>query len=173
MRSKSIWRDWILPLIVAVVLALTIRTFVAEARYINSESMVPTLRVNDRVFVDKIFYKMKGIERQDVIIFAPPPQAHTRDDYIKRVLGLPGDEVEIRDGMLFINGEAVEEIYLAEPMEGSYGPVVVPEGQFFVLGDNRNNSSDSRAWGFVPIENVKGKAILRFYPFERFGILSK
>lgn len=173
MRSKNIWRDWIFPLIVAVVLTLTIRTFVAEARYINSESMVPTLNVNDRVFVDKIFYRLQGIERQDVIIFMPPPQAHTRDDYIKRVLGLPGDEVEIRDGLLYVNGEAVEELYLAEPMEGNYGPVVVPEGHLFVLGDNRNNSSDSRAWGFVPLANVKGKAILRFYPFERFGILGK
>lgn len=173
MQSKGFFRNWVLPLAVAVVFALTIRTFVAEARYINSESMVPTLRVNDRVFVDKIFYKLEGIQRQDVVIFTPPPQAHTTDDYIKRVLGLPGDEIEIKDSALFVNGEKMEELYIAEAMEGSYGPVVVPEGQIFVLGDNRNNSSDSRAWGFVPLENVKGKAIIRFYPFERFGILTK
>lgn len=171
MRSKSFVRDWLVPLAVALVLALSIRTFVAEARYVNSESMVPTLEVNDRVFVDKLFYKMDGLQRQDVVIFAPPPEAHTKDDYIKRIVGLPGDEVEIKDGVLLINGEEIDEAYLAGTMDGSFGPVVVPENQLFVLGDNRNNSNDSRAWGFVPVENVKGRAIVRFYPFHRFGTL--
>jgi signal peptidase I len=171
MQSKNFLRDWLIPLVVALVLALSIRTFVAEARYVNSESMVPTLEVNDRVFVDKVFYKIDGIQRLDVVVFAPPPEAYTKDDYIKRVVGLPGDEIEIKEGVLFVNGEQVKEAYLAETMNGSFGPVTVPEGQLFVLGDNRNNSSDSRAWGFVPVENVKGRAIVRFYPFHRFGTL--
>lgn len=173
MKSRNIFRDWILPLAIAVLLALTIRTFVAEARYINSESMLPTLEVNDRVFVDKIFYKKEGLKRQDVVIFAPPPEALTRDDYIKRVVGLPGDEVWIHDGYLYVNGELSEEIYIKEEAKEEFGPITVPEMQIFVLGDNRNNSSDSRSWGFVPMENIKGKAILRFYPFARVGVLSQ
>lgn len=173
MKSKNVFRDWILPLGIAVLLALSIRTFVAEARYINSESMLPTLEVNDRVFVDKIFYKKEGLKRQDVIIFAPPPEALTRDDYIKRIVGLSGDEIWIHDGHLYINGELSEEVYVKEAITGEFGPVTVPEAQLFVLGDNRNNSSDSRSWGFVPVENIKGKAILRFYPFGRIGALNQ
>jgi len=172
LKSKKIFRDWILPLAIAALLALTIRTFVAEARYINSESMLPTLEVNDRVFVDKLFYKKDGLKRQDVIIFSPPLEALTHDDYIKRVVGLPGDEIWIHDGFLFINGDLSEEGYIKEAPAGEYGPITVPEMEVFVLGDNRNNSSDSRSWGFVPMENIKGKAILRFYPFTRVGDLS-
>lgn len=171
MRTRSFFQEWLLPLAVAILLALSIRTFVAEARYINSESMIPTLEVNDRVFVDKIFYKKSGLQRQDVIIFAPPEKAFTRDDYIKRIVGLPGDEVEIKEGYLWVNGEIWEELYVAEMVNDNFGPVIVPEGQIFVLGDNRNNSSDSRSWGFVPEANIKGKALIRFYPFHRFGTL--
>ncbi|HHX50275.1 MAG TPA: signal peptidase I [Clostridia bacterium] len=170
-RWRRLFREWILPLGIAVLLSLTIRTFVAEARYIPSGSMIPTLAIDDRVFVDKIVFKYEGLERKDIIVFAPPEEAHAETDYIKRVIGLPGDLVEIKDGLLCINGEPFLEDYLLEAMEGSFGPVKVPEGKLFVLGDNRNYSSDSRVWGFVPLENVKGKAMVRIYPFHRFGKL--
>ncbi|NLC37647.1 MAG: signal peptidase I [Clostridia bacterium] len=170
-RWRSLFREWIFPLSIAVLLALTIRTFVAEARYIPSASMIPTLAIDDRVFVDKIIFKYEGLERKDIIVFAPPAEARAENDYIKKVIGLPGDVVEIKEGLLYINGKYFAEDYLQEAMEGNFGPVQVPEGSLFVLGDNRNYSSDSRDWGFVPLENVKGKAVVRVYPFHRFGKL--
>ena len=158
----------------AVVLALGIRTFVAEARYIPTPSMVPTLKVNDRLLVEKMSYRFREPKRGDIVVFSPTEelkrQGHTYD-FIKRVIGLPGETIEVKHGKVYVNQRAIEEKYILAPAIDSYGPVVVPQNEYLVLGDNRNNSYDSHEWGFVPRSNLIGRASVRFYPFDRIGSL--
>lgn len=163
----------------SVILALGIRTFVAEARYIPSGSMEPTLEINDRLVIEKIGYRFNAPERGDIVVFWPPTSnpcgipsdsgTQRRDAFIKRVVGLPGDTVEITDGTVLINGEPLEEDYIAAPPDAAYGPEEVPPESYLALGDNRNSSCDSREWGFVPKENIIGKAVVRFWPPNRLG----
>lgn len=157
----------------SIVLALGIRTFVAEARYIPSESMLPTLEVNDRLVVEKISYHFNPPKRGDIVVFWPPDElfeeGERRDAFIKRVIGLPGDTIEVADGVVYINDEPLDEDYTKEPPTYSWGPETVPEDAYLVLGDNRNSSYDSHSWGFVPAENIIGKAVVRFWPPGRLG----
>lgn len=157
----------------SIVLALGIRTFVAEARYIPSGSMEPTLEINDRLVVEKISYYFNPPQRGDIVVFWPPdslfPEGKRRDAFIKRVIGLPGDTVEITNGTVFVNGEPLEEDYIKAEPTYVWGPETVPEGEYLVLGDNRNSSYDSHSWGFVPAENIIGKAVVRFWPPSRIG----
>jgi signal peptidase I len=171
------WQKWgenIQILILALGLALTIRTFVAEPRYIPSESMIPTLEVGDRLIVEKLSYLGHLPRRGDIIVFAPPPQLQAQgylgdQAFIKRVIGLPGDTIEIKDGHVFVDGGLQTESYIAEPPNYLMSPMVVPPAQLFVMGDNRNNSNDSHVWGFLPQANIVGHACFRFWPLERFG----
>jgi signal peptidase I len=168
------WRENIQILILALGLALTIRTFVAEPRYIPSESMIPTLEVGDRLIVEKLSYLGHLPRRGDIIVFAPPPQLQAQgylgdQAFIKRVIGLPGDTIEIKDGHVFVDGGLQTESYIAEPPNYLMSPMVVPPAQLFVMGDNRNNSNDSHVWGFLPQANIVGHACFRFWPLERFG----
>ncbi len=167
----------------SAVLAFGIRTFVAEARYIPSRSMVPTLQVDDRLIVDKVSYRFKDPQRGDIVVFMPPDEASvvctgpnaastSKDAYIKRIIALPGETVEVKEGRVFVNGQALQEDYLQEVPEYQYGPRVVPANSYLVLGDNRNNSCDSHYWGFVPRENIIGRAIVRFWPLGRMGEIS-
>lgn len=172
--DENPWLEGVKTIGLSVVLALGIRTFVAEARYIPSGSMEPTLQVNDRLIIEKISYHFNPPERGDIIVFWPTDklkeqQPDLRDAFIKRVIGLPGDQVEIRDNQVFINGEMLSEDYIAAPPEYEWGPDVVPEDSYLVLGDNRNNSFDSHYWGFVPRDNIIGKAVVRFWPPNRIG----
>lgn len=161
----------------SVILALGIRTFVAEARYIPSGSMEPTLEINDRLVVEKISYHLNPPERGDIIVFWPPeslfPEEEQRKDaFIKRVIGLPGDMVEVRDGTVFVNEVPLEEDYIKTAPNYVWGPETVPPESYLVLGDNRNSSFDSHAWepdSFVPQENIIGKAVVRFWPPSRVG----
>lgn len=157
----------------SVVLALGIRTFVAEARYIPSGSMEPTLEINDRLVVEKISYYFNPPERGDIVVFWPPdelfPEGKRRDAFIKRVIGLPGDTVEITGGTVYINGNPLEEDYIKAEPNYVWGPEKVPDDSYLVLGDNRNSSFDSHSWGFVPAENIIGKAVVRFWPPSRIG----
>ncbi len=158
----------------AAILAFGIRAFVAEARYIPSASMEPTLEINDRLIIEKISYRLRLPQRGDVVVFSPTKtlqQQGFKAAFIKRVIGLPGDTVEVKGGKVYVNGKALEENYIQEPPKYGYGPVQVPEAEYLVLGDNRNNSSDSRVWGFVPRENLIGRAGVRFWPPERLGRL--
>ncbi len=177
---ENIWLEVFKTLGLSAILAFGIRTFVAEARYIPSKSMVPTLQVDDRLIVDKVSYHFKDPQRGDIIVFMPPdeasvvctgPQAsqHNKDAYIKRIIGLPGDSVEVKQGQVFINGKPLKEGYVEEVPDYQYGPRVVPAGSYLVLGDNRNNSCDSHYWGFVPRDNIIGRAIVRFWPLNRLG----
>ncbi|NET37462.1 MAG: signal peptidase I [Cyanothece sp. SIO1E1] len=161
---------------IALSLALLIRFFVAEPRFIPSDSMAPTLDVGDRLVIEKVSYHLHLPERGDIVVFDPPEQlqayGYGRDQaFIKRVVGRPGQVLEIYDGRVFINQQPLTEDYILQPPEYELGPIVVPEGQLFVMGDNRNNSNDSHVWGFLPVENVIGRATFRFWPLERIGIV--
>jgi signal peptidase I len=164
--------EFLVILAVAFVLVFGfVRPFVLEAFRIPSESMVPTLLVGDRVFVNKFIYRLTEPERGDVVVFESVNGGE--EDLIKRIVALAGDEVEVRNGTLLVNGEAREEPYLNRnlPFNDSYGPSEVPEGHVFVMGDNRANSADSRVFGPLPIENIEGEAFVRFWPPLRIGSL--
>ncbi|MEL6493693.1 MAG: signal peptidase I [Cyanobacteria bacterium J06623_7] len=162
-------------LVSAGILAIGIRACVAEARYIPSESMLPTLEINDRLIVEKISYRFRKPKRGDVVVFSPTEALKEQDykeAFIKRVIGIPGDTVEVKNGEVYINGEEInEKNYILDPPNYQYPATKVPEGEYLVLGDNRNNSYDSHYWGFVPSENLIGRATVRFWPPNRLGPL--
>ena len=164
--------EFLVILAVAFVLVFGfVRPFVLEAFRIPSESMVPTLLVGDRVFVNKFIYRFTEPERGDVVVFESVNGRE--EDLIKRVVGVAGDEVEVRNGTLLVNGEAREEPYLNRgiPDDSFFGPTRLSEGEVFVMGDNRANSADSRVFGPVPLENIEGEAFAFFWPPARIGVL--
>lgn len=170
------WVEGLQTIALSVVLALGIRHFVAEARYIPSGSMEPTLQINDRLVIEKISYHLNPPEHGDIVVFWPPesltPPGKQRDAFIKRIIGLPGDVVEVRDGQVIRNGEVLTEPYIKAAPDYQWGPETVPEASYLVLGDNRNSSYDSHAWGFLPEENIIGRAMVRFWPPGRVGMLN-
>ncbi len=193
--------EFLVILLVSFVLVFGfVRPFVVEAFYIPSESMVPTLKVGDRVLVNKFIYRFTEPERGDIVVFQSveggplPPERNPierlvgffrgtfggratgevpREDLIKRVVGVPGDRIAVRGGTLYVNGEPQRELYLSKgfPDRSSSVPKRVPEDHVFVMGDNRANSRDSRFFGPVPEENIEGEAFLRFWPPNRIGVL--
>lgn len=165
--KKQIW-EWTRLLTLVLVLSFTFRHFIAEARYIPSESMEPTLKVGDRLYIEKL---SDTIERGDIVVFKSTPESHLDEDMIKRVIGLPGETVEIKDGIVYVNDQPLDEPYESEKPQKDFAPVTVPEGKLFVMGDNRNNSFDSRAWGMLPRENVIGKAVVKYYPFNEASLI--
>jgi len=189
-RSWSYWRDeWVKPILYALIIALIIRTFIAQPFKIPTSSMVPAFRPGDRIFVNKFIYgakipftgirfpKLRDPERGDIMVFISPVD---RKKYlVKRLVGLPGDIVEIKDHRLWINGEAVQEPQILRDIDyysmGEYatsrGSVKVPPGSYFTLGDNSRNSVDSRYWGFVPKKNVAGKVFLIHWPIKRIRVV--
>ncbi|CAN5832540.1 signal peptidase I [soil metagenome] len=174
-EKQNPWIEGLQTIGLSVVLALGIRQFVAEARFIPSGSMKPTLQVDDRLVVEKISYRFNPPERGDIIVFRAPQAAldlvgSTRKDaYIKRIIGLPGETVEIKDGQVFIDGEVLAENYIQAPPAYTWGPETVPAGEYLVLGDNRNSSSDGHEWGFLPGDRIIGRAVVRFWPPQRIG----
>lgn len=171
-EQENPWIEGLKTVALSAVLAFGIRTFVAEARYIPSGSMLPTLQINDRLIIDKVSYHFTQPERGDIVVFQPTEelrQQNFKDAFIKRIIGLPGDTVEVKDDTVFVNGEALSENYLQDYPDYEWGPQTVPEDQYLVLGDNRNNSYDSHYWGFVPRENIIGRAVVRFWPLKRLG----
>ncbi|MBD2234746.1 signal peptidase I [Phormidium tenue] len=169
--GKGILRETVETLGLSVLLALGIRTFVAEARYIPSGSMLPTLEINDRLIIDKVSYDFGDPQRGDIVVFRPPDALGQNEAFIKRLIGLPGDVIEVKNGQLYINGEPQAEPYIAAKPDYQYGPVTVPDDSYLVLGDNRNKSFDSHFWGFLPADHVIGRAVFRFWPPDRLGDL--
>jgi signal peptidase I len=175
-QEENPWVEILKTIGMAAVLSFGIRTFVAEARYIPSSSMEPTLEINDRLIIEKMTYRFQQPKRGDVVVFSATEALQKQgynDDFIKRIIGLPKDEVMVRNGNVTINGEIIREGYIKEAPQYDFGPVTVPEGEYLVLGDNRNNSYDSHYWGFVPRDKFIGRASIRFWPPERMGILDE
>ena len=172
-NSQNPWIEGLQTIGLSIVLALGIRHFVAEARYIPSGSMEPTLQINDRLVVEKVSYYFNSPERGDIVVFWPPdelfPNTGRRDAFIKRVIGLPGEVIEIKSGKVIVNGDSLDETYIKAPPEYQWGPETVPQSSYLVLGDNRNSSYDSHSWGFVPHQNIIGRAVVRFWPPDRLG----
>lgn len=171
-------QDNIRTIIIAVIMAIVIRTFIVEPRYIPSASMEPTLQVEDRIIVEKFTSLFRSPQRGDIIVFYPPASGAIADAskaYIKRVIGLPGELIAIHDGKVFINGQPLNETYIAEPPDYELplnSALTIPEHSYWVMGDNRNNSNDSHVWGFLPEQNIIGRAVFRFFPVDsRFGKL--
>lgn len=161
-------------ILIAFALSWVIRTYVLEPRVIPTGSMLPTIQLQDRVIVDKFFFKhFDQLHPGDVIVFHPPASAHSSDDFIKRLIGMPGDSIEIRNHTTYINGQPLYEPYILERPKKDMELTKIPEGSVFVMGDNRNNSADSREWGLLPIENISGRTLFRYWPLNRFGALAR
>jgi signal peptidase I len=162
--------EFVIILLVSFVLVFGfVRPFVVEAFWIPSASMVPTLKYGDRVLVNKFIYRFTEPQRGDIIVFKSVEG--DGQDLIKRVVGVPGDEIAVRGGKLFVNGEPQKEPYVNKkyPDRSFYDPTTVPKDHVFAMGDNRANSQDSRIFGPVPEKNIEGEAFLRFWPPDRIG----
>ncbi len=196
-KPRSLLRELPLLLGVAFVIAFLVKSFVAQAFFIPSESMVHTLEVGDRVLVSRMSYRLHEPRRGDVVVFTSPFDTagedddddplptrvlHTvlesvglrqpsTEDFIKRVIALPGETVEGKAGKILINGRALAEPYLAEPGAGEFPPTTIGANQVWVMGDNRNRSSDSRVFGPISESKIVGRAILRIWPVNRLGFL--
>lgn len=165
-------REVLETMIPAVIIALLINLLLAQATRVYGQSMEPNLHTDQRLVVEKISYNrwlhVRGPQRGDVVVFRIDPNS---DLLIKRVIGLPGDRVEIRAGQVFINGELLDEPYLTQPTFGDYGPIDVPPLHIFVLGDNRGFSNDSRAFGPLALDSVIGRAWFSYWPPDQWGVV--
>jgi signal peptidase I len=164
-------------LAIALVIAVLLRLFVAEPRFIPSNSMEPTLQVGDRLLVEKVSYRWQPPHDGDIVVFTPPPQLQEygytdRQAFIKRVVATPGETVTVKDHQVLVDGAPLQEDYVLESPEYAMPPITVPPGGLFVMGDNRNDSNDSHVWGVLPQENIVGRARFRFWPFSRVGEIS-
>lgn len=173
MAAKPWWRETIETILWALALALILRTFVVQAFWIPSGSMIPTLEIGDRVLVAKFWYTFSEPKRGQIAVFKYP--VDPQRDFVKRIIGLPGETVSMKDGMVYVDGKPVDDGYVRNHDYYDMEPVKVPKGQYFVLGDNRPNSQDARFWPdehkFVPKNYFKGPAFVRYWPISRIGLL--
>ena len=166
-------KEFIQSLVIAAVLAFFIITFVAQSFVVDGRSMEPTLHNGERLFVNKFIYRFHPPERGDIVVFTPRGAPDKK--YIKRVIGLPGETVYIRDGRTYINGEPLQENYINEPMQQNFGPYQVPKNSVFVMGDNRNHSADSRfpgIVGYVNYDSISGKAFWVYWPLTKMRVIN-
>lgn len=176
-EPENFWkksRENLIILAIALGLSILIRTLIAEPRFIPSDSMFPTLEIGDRLVVEKVSYNFRPPLQGDIIVFNPPEQLQTLgyaadQAFIKRVIGQPGQRVEVKNGWVYIDNQPLYENYVAEPPNYKLDPQQIPENFYFVMGDNRNDSNDSHVWGFLPKKNIIGRAVFRFWPINRFG----
>lgn len=159
-------------IIVAGAAALFIIHFLFRTFFIPSGSMIPTLQINDYILVNEFVYRIKKPARGDIVVFKPPPEARAGDkEFIKRVVGLPGDVIEVEDGYVYVNGNKATEPYVMNTPDYYMAPKEVPSGNLFVMGDNRPTSADSHIWGFLPENNLIGKAMVIIFPPTRIKVL--
>ena len=169
MREKSFWVDLAETIIIAVILAFILKTYVLETTLVNGPSMEPTLYTGERLWSIKILYRFTEPHKGDVVVFQYP--LDPRRDFVKRVIAVAGDKVEVRNGRAYINGAPVVEKYVKYPGGPDYPPTLIAKGFIFVMGDNRRNSDDSRSFGPVPLKNVKGHPFLRTWPLNRINFV--
>jgi signal peptidase I len=182
------WIETFKTIGLSVFLAFGFRTFVAQAFYIPSGSMLPTLQIDDKLIVDKLSYRFTDPVRGDIVVFQPTAKLEQEKDdngnrkfkdvFIKRVIGVPGDRIEVKGGKVYINSKAITEKYLDEAPQYNWSSTaltpdgIIPKDNYLVLGDNRNNSYDSHYWGFVPKDKIVGKATVRFWPMNHLGSIN-
>lgn len=164
-------RTWIRDIVFAALTAVLIVVFVVQPVKVEGTSMQPHLADQERIFVNKFVYHVSEIGRGDIVVFWYPKDP--AKSFIKRVIGLPGETVSIDAGRVYVDGVLLDEPYVPGEYEDAsyFGPTVVPSGSYFVLGDHRNSSNDSRNWGMVPANNIFGKAVLRYWPISKFGLI--
>ncbi len=193
-KIKGFLKETLETIVTVLVLVILIRSFVGEPRWIPSSSMESTLQIGDNLIIEKVSYRFTEPKRGDIVVFYPPHHDldptlwgkftrmigfFSRDEaYIKRIVGEPGDKVEVvPDEGVYINGELIEEPYKKEVFNGICrelmfcGPMIIPEDKYYMLGDNRNDSTDSRYWGLLPEERIVGRAVFRFWPIYRIGVI--
>ncbi len=170
------WKDaahWVKDLTLSALMALVVILFLYQPVKVEGTSMMPGLQDNQRVFINKFVYRFGfgDVERGDTVVFWFP--GDPTKSYIKRIIGLPGDTVDVRAGVVYLNGTRLAEPYVPDEYRDriSVGPVRVPAGQFFVLGDHRSSSNDSRNWGPVPKEAIYGRAVFAYWPLDRLGVV--
>lgn len=179
-KKPNIMREILEVILPALALFLLIHTLIAEARFVPSPSMVPTIELGDRFLVEKVTYRFTQPKRGEIVVFHPTQRAKNqamqygqvlKEDFIKRIIALPGEKVFVKEGKVYVNGKVLNEPYINEERRPFYEvkTLTVPPGQYWVLGDNRNNSFDSHRWGFVPRNNIIGRAVWRFWPLSRVG----
>jgi signal peptidase I len=172
LRRASWIFDWAETIVVALILALIIRAFFLQVFWIPSGSMEPSLDISDRIVVNKVLYYFRPPQRQEVVVFRQVGSIdETKKDLIKRLMGLPGETLQVKNGIIYINGKAVVEKHPMNQDFANFGPVTIPADAYFVMGDNRPASADSRYWGFLPRKNIIGQAFLRIWPITKFGLI--
>ena len=166
-------RSWLREFFFAGLTAILMVVFVVQPVKVEGTSMEPKLNPQDRIFVNKIVYRFSQISRGDIVVFWYPK--NVSKSFIKRVIGLPGETVEIRSGVVFVDGRELVESYISSEYFDfkSFAPKVVSDGNYFVLGDHRNSSNDSRIWGLVPKQNIFGEAVFRYWPLSHLGLISE
>jgi len=172
-KLKNLIKEVLIIIISAACLSLFLQSFIIEPRVIPTGSMLPTIQLDQRILVNKFIYSYKSPQRGDIVVFTPPVITEDNKDYIKRVIGVAGEKIEIKNGQVYINDMPLLENYTNGRAEYDFGPIVVPENSLFVLGDNRNNSYDSHAWNkWLTLNQVKGKAFFTYWPFQRLGLMN-
>jgi signal peptidase I len=180
LRKLWLWfLDFVETIVIALAIFVVVYRFLFQPHQVKGNSMYDNFHDGEYLLTDKVSYRFRSPQRDDVVVFKAP--GNEDYDYIKRLIALPGDEVRVAGGRVFINGQLLDESGYLDPrimtQSGTYAKenqtVTVPENQYFVMGDNRNNSSDSREWGTVPAENIVGKAWVRYWPVNRLGLVKK
>lgn len=176
---RQLWAfflDFLETIVVSLAIFAIVYLFLFQPHQVEGQSMVPNFQNGEYILTDKISYRFREPERGDVVVFHSPQDA--RIDFIKRIIAVPGDTVEVRRGYVYLNGQKLEELFINDPGRISQGRYLregvvaeVPIGQYIVMGDNRLHSSDSREWGFVPVELIVGRAFFRYWPVPAFGVL--
>ncbi len=179
-QKKDPWILWTRDIVICLILVLLFRANVAEANYIPSPSMDPTLKVSDRIIVDKLSLHWQDLERGELVVFHPPLDGKENERWIKRVIGLPGEMVEVIRGTIYVNGQRLEEPYVQNRGVYTESPIQLAEddpdtaeneAEYYLLGDNRANSRDSHIWGGCSFDNIIGRAIFRYWPLGSVGSL--
>ncbi len=175
-KTENPWLEGVKTIGLTIALAFGFRIAAAQCYLIPSGSMEPTLETNDRLIVDKISYHFTKPDRGHIVVFTPPQavteKEHSNDPFIKRVIGLPGEQIEIKGGRVYVDNLPLKENYITAQPDYTWGPQIVPANSYLVLGDNRNKSYDGHIWGFVSSDRLIGKAAVRFWPPERISLLA-